>query len=161
MSMEEKQLPEEFKEFIQLLNSEKVKYLIIGGWAVNLYGNPRVTADIDFFVSMEVANVDKIISVYKKFGLSNVPREHFYKKGNIIRLGFPPTRIELITGISGVEFSECYKNRKEVMIEGIKAKFISKNDLIKNKIASGRHRDLADVDALRLPKKGIKKKKNG
>ncbi len=157
--MESKQLPDEFIEFIQLLNSEKVKYLIIGGWAVNLYGNPRVTADIDFFVSMESENVDKIMDVYKKFGLKNIPREPFSKKGNVIRLGFPPTRIELLTGISGVEFSKCYKNRKEVMIEGIKAKFISRKDLITNKIASGRYKDLADVEALQLPKKRIIQKK--
>ena len=165
MFMEARQLPAEFKEFIQLLNSEKVKYLIIGGWAVNLYGNPRVTADIDFFVSMESKNVDRILAAYKKFGMNNVPREHFNIKGNVVRLGFPPTRIELITGISGVEFSDCYKNRKEINIDGMKAKFISKKDLIKNKIASGRHKDLADVDALRLPKKrnikrAIKKKKS-
>ena len=154
--MESRQLPDAFKEFIQLLNSEKVKYLIIGGWAVNLYGNPRVTADIDFFVSIESKNVDRILSAYKKFGMDNVPREHFKKKGNIVRLGFPPTRIELITGIPGVQFTSCYKNRKEINIDGVKAKFISKNDLIKSKIAAGRNKDLADLDVLRLPKKRIK-----
>ena len=159
--MAKKQLPDAFKEFIQLLNSEKVKYLVIGGWAVNIYGNPRVTADIDFFVSIESKNVDKIIDVYKQFGLDNVPREHFDTEGNVIRLGFPPTRIELLTGISGVTFSECYKNKKQIILEGIKINFISKYDLIKNKIASGRHKDLADVDALRPPVKSKRNKKNG
>ena len=158
--MEARHLPVEFKEFIQLLNSEKVKYLIIGGWAVNLYGNPRVTADIDFFVGIEKANVDRILAAYGKFGMHNVPRKHFSTKGNIVRLGFPPTRIELVTGISGVEFSDCYKNRKEISIDGVRAKFISRRDLIKNKIASGRHKDLADVDALRPPKKRNAAKKD-
>ena len=77
MPTEKKRLPEDFAEFIRLLNSEKVEYLILGGWAVNLYANPRATADIDFLVGLDERNVDKVLSVLSRFGLKKVPRDYF------------------------------------------------------------------------------------
>jgi hypothetical protein len=148
MPTEKKPLPEDFAEFIQLLNSEKVEYLIVGGWAVNLYANPRATADIDFLVSISKKNVDKVLVVLSKFGLKNVPRAYFNEKGNVVRMGMPPTKIEILTGASGVEFSDCYKRKKVVKVGDLKMNFISKSDLLKNKLAAGRMKDLADLEAL-------------
>ena len=143
-----KPLPDEFAEFIRLLNSEKVEYLVIGGWAVNLYSNPRATADIDFLIGIDKKNVDKMLSVLEKFGLKNVPREYFKETGNVIRIGIPPTRIEVLTGASGIKFSACYKRKKIVKVGDLKLPFISKTDLMKNKLAAGRLKDLADLEAL-------------
>lgn len=148
MPTEKKQLPEDFAEFIRLLNSAKVEYLILGGWAVNLYANPRATADIDFLVGIDERNVDKVLSVLTQFGLKKVPRDYFREKGNVIRMGIPPTRIEILTGATGIEFADCYKRKKMVKIGDLKMNFISKADLIKNKKAAGRLKDIADVDAL-------------
>ena len=146
--MERKPLPEEFKEFIQLLNSEKVEYLVLGGWAVSVHGNPRFTADIDFLIGIDPKNVGKIKKVLERFGLKNVPDDYFTEKGNVIRMGRPPTRIEILTGASGIEFESCYRRKKQKTLDGLKINFISKVDLIANKKASGRPKDLIDVDAL-------------
>lgn len=146
--MGKKQLPAEFKEFIRLLNSAKVKYVVLGGWAVNLYSNPRATADIDFFVSIDEKNVQKILGVLAEFGLKNVPLEYFLEKGNVVRMGMPPTRIEILTGATGIQFDECYQSRKRIKLDDISINFISKKLLIKNKKAAGRPKDIADVDAL-------------
>ena len=146
MPTEKKPLPDEFAEFIRLLNSEKVKYLVIGGWAVNLYSNPRATGDIDFLIGIDEKNVDKVLFVLEKFGLKNVPRTYFEEKGNVVRMGMPPTKIEILTSASGIKFSECYKRRKIVKVGGIRMPFISKADLMKNKKAAGRLKDLVSVN---------------
>ncbi len=148
MPTEKKRLPEDFEEFILLLNSEKAEYLILGGWAVNLYAQPRATADIDFLIGLDAKNIDRVIRAVEKFGFKNVPREYFQEKGNVIRMGIPPNRIEILTGASGIDFGECYKRKKQIKIGKIKMNFISKIDLIKNKMAAGRSKDVADVDAL-------------
>ena len=146
--MERKPLPEEFREFIQLLNSEKVEYLVLGGWAVSVHGNPRFTSDIDFLIGIDAKNVGKVKKVLGRFGLKNVPDDYFMEKGNVIRMGRPPTKIEILTGASGIEFESCYKRRKSMLLDGLKINFISKADLIANKKASGRPKDMIDVDAL-------------
>ena len=89
-----------------------------------------------------------MLSVLEKFGLKNVPREYFKEKGNVIRMGLPPTRIKVLTGASGIKFSECYKRKKMVKVGGLRTPFISRADLMKNKKAAGRLRDLADLEAL-------------
>ncbi len=146
--MGKKQLPEEFKEFIRLLNSAKVKYIVLGGWAVNLYANPRATADIDFLVGIDEKNVQKILGALSDFGLKNVPLEYFSEKGNVVRMGMPPSRIEILTGASGIDFEECYKSKKRIKLDDITINFISKKHLIQNKKSAGRPKDIADVDAL-------------
>jgi hypothetical protein len=148
MPTEKRPLPVDFAEFIRLLNSKKVKYFILGGWAVNLYANPRATGDIDFLISIEEKNVDKVLDVLKEFGMKNVPRKYFQEKGNVVRMGFPPTKIEILTSASGIEFDSCYKRRKTVKVDDIRMHFISKADLMKNKKAAGRMQDLADLKAL-------------
>ncbi|MBL7131425.1 MAG: hypothetical protein ISS45_08515 [Candidatus Omnitrophica bacterium] len=144
------QLPQDFKELLQLLNSKKIEYLVIGGYAVAFHGHPRATGDIDIWIAISKDNARKTVEALKKFGFDtpNLKNSLFLKKGQNIRMGNPPLRIEILTSIDGVKFSECYKNKKTATINNIKINFISLPDLKKNKKASGRLQDLADIENL-------------
>jgi len=143
-------LPQDFKEFLRLLNARKVEYLLIGGYAVGYFGYPRATADMDIWIAMNPANAEKIVTVLKEFGfdLPDLSTELFLKEWQIIRLGVPPVRIEISTSISGVDFSECYVEKVVTELDGVQANLISLDHLKINKKASGRHHDLADLDNL-------------
>ena len=143
-------LPQDFKELLQLLNSKRIEYLVVGGYAVALYGYPRATGDIDIWVAVSKENAPKIIEALKEFGFDvpELKEELFLEKGKNIRMGEPPIRIEILTSIDGVEFPECYKNKNTLTIDGIEINFISFQDLKKNKKACGRLQDLADLENL-------------
>ena len=144
-------LPKDFKELLELLNSKKIEYLLVGGYAVAFYGYPRTTGDMDVWVAISKNNADKTVEALRDFGF-NVPElksELFLEKGKNIRMGNPPLRIEILTSIDGVEFAECYENRTVITIDGIEVNFISLKDLKKNKKASGRYQDLADLEHLK------------
>ncbi len=143
-------LPKDFKELLQLLNSKKIEYLVVGGYAVALYGYPRATGDMDIWIALSKDNAHKTVEALKEFGF-NTPQlkeELFLEKERNIRMGNPPLCIEILTSIDGVEFTECYGNKKTVTIDDIDMSFISLEDLKKNKKASGRHQDLADLENL-------------
>jgi hypothetical protein len=140
--------PPDFKEFLQLLNFHKVRYLLIGGYAVGYYGYPRATADIDIWISNDKENIEKIIQVLNKFGFPDVPTDVLREENKIIRMGVPPLRIELLTGISGVRFEECYSRKIVAAIDEMDISIISINDLKENKKASGRYKDLNDLENL-------------
>lgn len=143
-------LPQDFKELLQLLNSKRIKYLVIGGYAVALYGYPRATGDMDIWIAISKDNAKKTVEALKEFGfdMPELREELFLEKKKNIRMGNPPLRIEFLTSIDGVEFTGCYRNKKIVRIDNIKINFISLKDLKKNKKASGRHQDLADIENL-------------
>ncbi len=143
------QLPQDFKEFLRLLAEHKVEYLLIGGYAVGMYGYVRNTQDIDFWVSLEPANVERMTRALGDFGFSDpeIPAILSEPK-SILRMGNPPLRLEITTTISGVEFAECYANRLEIEVDGTKISVIGLNDLKQNKKASGRNKDLADLENL-------------
>ena len=144
-------LPQDFRDFLKLLNFKKIEYLLIGGYAVGYYGYPRATADMDIWIAISKKNAKKIVEAIKDFGM-NTPELNesiFLEPGKIIRMGYPPIRIEVLTEISGVNFEQCYARRKETKIDGIKIKIISFEDLLKNKKASGRYKDLNDLENLR------------
>jgi len=143
-------LPKDFKELLQLLNSKRVEYLVVGGYAVALYGYPRATGDMDIWIAMSEDNAHKTVEALREFGFSTpeLKEELFLEKEKNIRLGNPPLRIEILTSIDGVEFTECYANKKAVTIDDIDINFISLEDLKKNKKASGRYQDLADLENL-------------
>jgi predicted nucleotidyltransferase len=143
-------LPSDFKGFLKLLNAHQVEYLLIGGYAVGYYGYPRATADMDIWIAANPANADRIVAVLKEFGFdpAELSPQLFLKEWQIIRLGVPPVRIEIATMISGVNFSECYEQRIEDELDGVKVNLISLNHLKLNKKASGRHQDLADLENL-------------
>jgi hypothetical protein len=143
-------LPNDFKEFLKLLNANKVEYLLIGGYAVGYYGYPRATADMDIWIAMNPANAGKVVTVLKKFGFNepDLSPEVFLKEKQIIRMGVPPVRIEIATTISGVDFSECYAHRVVAEIDGVQTNLISLPHLKTNKKASARHQDIADLEHL-------------
>ncbi len=150
LNLVNKQLPEDFKEFLTFLNEERVKYLLIGGYAVGYYGHPRATGDIDVWIAMTEENAAAVVKTLNRFGFTHgeADKDLFLQPGNIIRMGFPPMRIEILNQIDGVDFDECYPKRTTGVIEGIHIPIISIEDLLKNKTASGRTKDLADVEAL-------------
>lgn len=143
-------LPKDFKDFLQLLNSKKIEYLVVGGYAVALYGYPRATGDMDIWIAISKDNAHKTVEALKEFGF-NVPElkeEIFLEREKKIRMGNPPLRVEILTSIDGVEFDECYKDKKNVTIDDIVINFISLEKLKKNKKSSGRHKDLDDLEQL-------------
>jgi hypothetical protein len=143
-------LNEDFLEFIGLLEAHGVDYLIIGGYAVALHGFPRFTGDIDFFVAVNPENAAKLMQVFEAFGFGDIGIRHedFLRPDFVIEIGREPRKIQVITGIDGVEFAECRSRRVEVEWQGIHLKFIGKQDLIRNKRTSARSKDLIDVEEL-------------
>jgi|SRR6187401_1910784 len=142
---------QDFKEFIELLIKNKAEYLIVGGYAVGIHGHPRYTGDLDIWLNPTPENAELILRSVNEFGFSSfrLSVEDFIKPGNVIQLGYPPLRIDLLTEIDGVHFKECFENRKEVTIDNLKVNFIGYNDLLKNKKESGRPRDIDDIDNLK------------
>lgn len=148
--MDEQAIPEDFKEFLRLLTECAVEYLLIGGYAVGYHGYPRATADIDIWVAISPGNAERLTAVFRRFGLSEaaIPKDAFLIPGKIIRMGLPPMRIEVLTEIDGVAFSDCYAERVHASIDGMSVNLISKEHLLLNKRASGRFKDLDDVEHL-------------
>jgi hypothetical protein len=130
------------------LNSNDVRYLLVGGWAVGLYGNPRATKDIDFLVAIDNANLTKLQKALVAFGAPPVDIERFMEKGRVIRLGSSPMQIDIINAADGIDIHECYSRKETIRIEDIDIFVISKDDLIKNKMASRRSMDMADAEKL-------------
>lgn len=145
----ETQLPPDFREFLALLNSEQVEYLVVGGYAVSFHGYPRPTGDLDIWIAVDGRNAEKIRSVLQKFGFGSAASSvNFLEPNKIFRMGVPPVRIEVLTGVSGVAFAECFARRVQAELDGVAVYLISRNDLILNKRAAGRHKDLSDVEML-------------
>jgi hypothetical protein len=148
-------LPKDFREFIELAISENVPFLLIGGWAYNRYAEPRFTGDIDFFVEKTTECESKVRSVLTKFGFgSALPTESkslFEKK--VIMLGRPPNRIDILCEISGITFDQAWQNRETEMIDGVLLNFISLDDLVQNKLAAGREKDILDAKTLQRLKR--------
>ncbi|HOC31862.1 MAG TPA: hypothetical protein PKK84_06445 [Armatimonadota bacterium] len=143
-------LPPDFKEFLRLLNSKRVEYLVIVGYAVAHYGYVRATADMDVWVAVNPTNAERAVEAIREFGF-NVPElttSLLLEPGRIVRMGNPPLRLEVLTTISGVEFSECYERRNVTEVDGVDVPFISRDDLRANKMASGRLKDLTDLEHL-------------
>lgn len=143
-------LPPDFREFLRLLNSARVEYLVIGGYAVGHHGYPRTTADIDIWVASTEATAGKLMEAMRAFGFApdDTLRRVLLTPDRIVRMGLPPVRIEVLTGISGRSFADCYARRETANIDGVDIPFISLADLKANKKASGRHKDLDDLDHL-------------
>lgn len=143
-------LPPDFKEFLRLLNAADVECLLIGGHAVAFHGYPRATADLDIWVAMSPENADRMVGVLHEFGFSveALSPELFQRENAIVRFGLPPMRIEVLTTLSGVTFDECYRHRVLTTIDGVPVAIISLQHLRINKLASGRLKDLADLENL-------------
>ena len=144
------ELHPDFKDFLKLLNSYNVRYLLVGGYAVGYHGYPRATGDMDIWIELSEQNSKKVASAFRDFGMSDevISEGLFLEENKVIRMGVPPVRLEVITGASGVNFEECYSNREVVEIDGILINFISLQDLKRNKQAAGRYKDLEDLEHL-------------
>jgi hypothetical protein len=143
-------LPPDFKEFLQLLSTYQVEYLLIGGYAVAYHGYPRATADMDIWIALHPQNAKKVVAALKAFGfdLPELSPALFLEEGQIIRMGVPPLRIEIATSISGVRFEECYAARVIAILDEVEVNLISLPYLKVNKKAAGRHKDLDDLENL-------------
>ena len=143
-------LPPDFKEFLKLLNAHQVEYLLIGGYAVAYHGYPRATADMDIWIAVHPQNAERVVAALKAFGfaLPELSVELFLKEGQIIRMGVPPVRIEIATSISGVNFEECWAARVIDVLDGIEVNLIDSVHLKINKKATGRYKDLSDLENL-------------
>ncbi len=143
-------LNQDFKEFIESLNANQVRYLVVGGYAVALHGYPRYTKDLDIWIESIPENAARLVLALDAFGFGSLglQAQDFLEPDQIIQLGYPPNRVDLMTSVPGVQFDPCYDARVEVSIEGVNVNFIDLENLKKNKKASGRLQDLADLEKL-------------
>jgi hypothetical protein len=144
-------LNSDFREFIELLNANNVRYLIVGGYAVGFHGYPRYTKDLDVWIEISNENAENIVAALNQFGFGavNFKAIDFLNPEEFIQLGYPPNRIDLITSCEGVNFSDCYASKMQIEINGLKIDFIDHENLLKNKQAVGRPQDLADISNLK------------
>jgi len=143
-------LPQDFEDFLKLLNSHRVEFLLIGGYAVGLHGYPRGTADLDVWVSISEPNATRLVKALREFGfgMSDLAPALFLKEDSLVRMGVPPLRIDILTSIAGVAFEECFSRREVISVGAFQIPVISLADLKANKRATGRRQDLTDVDNL-------------
>ena len=143
-------LNKDFKEFVGLLNSTGVEYLIVGGYALAAYGHPRYTGDLDIWLRRTPGNAAKAISALDSFGFGalGLTAGDFVNPDSVVQLGYPPSRIDLLTAIDGVDFDACYLSRMIVLIDAVELPFIGIEDFRTNKRAAGRTKDLADLESL-------------
>ena len=143
-------LSNDLREFIHLLNTKSVKYVLVGAWALAFHGRPRYTGDIDFFVARNPENADRLMEVIKDFGFgqTGIERDDFLHVDHVIQLGREPNRIDILTGISGVTFDEAWQSREQGNISAVAVFVISRDLLIKNKRAANRDKDQGDVKLL-------------
>lgn len=144
-------LNEDYKEMLQLLLEEQVKFIVVGAYAVGAHGYPRATGDIDIWVEPDAENAKKVLSALTRFGapLSNVCEKDFEKEGTIFQIGVAPRRIDLITVIDGVDFHTAYERKEFVIIDGLHVPVLSFEDLIINKESTGREKDVLDAKMLK------------
>jgi|SRR5882672_5224841 len=149
-----------FKELLESLNSAKVKYLVLGGYAVNFYGYRRATDDLDIWISIDSENAQKVAATLQAFGgfaADRIKPSLFRTKGRVFIFGREPTRVDILTTPDGIRSDECYERRRTINWDGVEVPLISLDDLRANKKASGRAKDLADIE--NLPSKAQKQRR--
>jgi hypothetical protein len=144
-------LNKDWREFVELLNSNKVEYLVVGAFAVAFHGYPRYTADLDVLIRPSPENVANVLRVLSQFGFGGlgIRREDLEYPGKIVQLGVKPNRIDLITSVSGVAFEDAWNARAEAELEGIPVNSIGLAELLRNKESTGRPKHVGDADELR------------
>ena len=140
----------DFKELLSILNDKGVKYLVIGGYAVIKYAEPRYTKDLDLWIKADAQNARAVFAALRDFGapLTNLTPDDFAKEGYFYQMGVPPVRVDILMSIPGLSFEAAWAKREEVNFDGVQLPFISKEDLIISKRASGRPQDILDAEAL-------------
>lgn len=144
------QLNSDFRDMCAALSAAGVDYLVVGAYAVAVYGHPRATGDLDVWVRISPESAERLMIALKDFGAptANVSAEDFQLPDVVYQIGVPPGRIDILTSITGVGFAAAWDRRKVICIEGLDINIIGRADLIANKRATGRHKDIADVHAL-------------
>ena len=152
-------LSKDLREFIELLNSRRVDYIVVGAHAVAFHGHPRFTGDIDFLMRPSPENAERLIESIKEFGFSNLQLspDDFTQPNTVVQLGYPPNRIDLLTSISGVDYEEAWSGKATGELDGLRVFFLGFDALLKNKRASGREQDLVDVNKLSAVKTKTKR----
>ncbi|MCA9775208.1 MAG: nucleotidyltransferase [Candidatus Eremiobacteraeota bacterium] len=143
-------LSRDFSEFIECLNESKVRYLVVGGYAVAYHGRPRYTKDIDIWLDVSQENGARVVDALEKFGFAalGLTAADFQEPDTIIQLGYEPQRIDLLTSAAGLDFAKAWENQRLVKIDNVTIRFLGLQQLIENKTAVGRPQDLADIEAL-------------
>lgn len=144
------EVQKDFRELLELFNAHKVGYLIVGGYALAFHGVPRYTGDIDIFVKPDTENALRILKALDEFGFGSLDlkEEDFRSPNKVVQLGYPPVRIDIITSISGISWDEAYEERDKGKYGDVPVYYIGLNHYILNKKASGRKKDIADLEAL-------------
>ena len=140
----------DFSDLLNLFNDKNVKYLIIGGYAIIQYAEPRYTKDLDLWISTDTSNAASVYDALRAFGapLAGLTVKDFSEEGYFYQMGVPPVRVDILMGIPGLDFDHAWERRVEFDFDGLHVMFISKQDLIASKRASGRPQDLIDADLL-------------
>jgi hypothetical protein len=143
-------LPRDLKEFIGSLNSESVEYAIVGGWALSFHGRPRYTQDLDILIRATPENAARLEIAIERFGFASLglTASDFLAPGQVIQLGHPPSRIDLLTSLTGISEKEIWDSVEPGELDGVPVQFIGRAALIRNKKATDRPRDRADVEEL-------------
>ena len=144
----------DYRDILSIFNEEKVDYLVVGAYALAAHGLPRATGDIDLWVRRDSTNATRVWRALAKFGapLSDLTEEDFKNPGFVFQIGVSPSRIDILTSIDGVEFSDGWRDRLEIEIEELPVRIIGRAHLIANKKAVARPQDLADVARLESEK---------
>jgi|SRR5690606_3595726 len=140
------ELIRDFKDFIRLLDEHDVLYLVVGGVAVNALGFVRATEDVDFWIQRSPENADRVLAALAEFGFDEFTREDLLDPHAVLMLGRAPHRIDVLPGISGRDFDDCYPRRVEGRLGGVRIPLIGLEDLLINKRAAGRSKDMADIE---------------
>ncbi len=143
----------DFEELLELLNKHGVEYVIVGGYALAFHGAPRFTGDLDIFVRADRQNAERILIALKDFGFASldISSADFEKPGMVVQLGVAPVRVDIITSLTGVSWQDVSSNKAPSEYGRAPVSFIGRRELILNKKAVGRKRDLADLEALGEP----------
>jgi len=144
------EIPKDFKELLELFNSHKVEYLIVGGYALAFHGAPRFTGDIDLLVKADSENAKRILAALDEFGFGSLDlsQADFTLPNNVIQLGVPPVRVDIMTSITGIDWEKAQADKVQSNYDDTTVYFIGKADFIANKRSLGRKKDLADIEAL-------------
>ena len=142
-------IEKDFKEFLRSFNSNGVEYLLIGGYALGVHGCVRATNDLDVWINASPENAARVDRALREFGFATASLSpELFRSPNMVRMGVPPMRIEILTSLSGVEFQACYAEKEMIQLEDMVIPVISLARLRQNKAASGRLKDLADLESL-------------
>jgi len=143
-------LSRDFREFTELLSRHDVRYLVVGGYAVAYHGHPRYTKNLDVWIDASEGNASKLLAALCDFGFGSlgIAKADLMTANQIVQLGYPPNRIDIITSLTGLNFGECYAAREQLVIDGVSVNVIDLVHLKQSKRQAGRHQDLADLESL-------------